>query len=98
VINTVKAGANVPVKWRLMVGKTPVSSPASFDGITAALTAVAVGPSDAIETLGTGTGLQYLGNGYWLYNWKTPTSYKGQSRTLALRAGGATATAKFQFK
>jgi hypothetical protein len=64
----------------------PVSDPASFASITSASAAGACAglPSDAVEIYAGESGLQYLGDGYWQFNWKTPKSYAGQCRTMTL--------------
>jgi hypothetical protein len=44
------------------------------------------------------SGLQYLGDGYYQFNWKTLKSYKGHCRTMTLSLGdGNEYTAEFQF-
>jgi hypothetical protein len=54
---------------------------------------------DSVETYSGGSGLQYIGDGYWQYNWKTLKSYAGQCRTLLLRtADGNEVYANFRFK
>jgi len=57
--------------------------------------------SDAIEQYAAGeSGLQNLGNGYYQFNWKAPTSYAGTCKTLKLDVGegaGQERTALFQF-
>jgi hypothetical protein len=54
---------------------------------------------DAVETYSGETRLQYLGDGYWQFNWKTLKSYAGQCRapTLTL-SDDCTLTAAFAFK
>ena len=86
-VNAAKAGQAIPVRWHLEAADgTPVSDPASFTSLTSqsAGGACAGQPSDAIETYTGGSGLQYLGNGNWQFNWKTPKSYAGQCRTMTL--------------
>jgi len=48
----------------------------------------------------TATELQYLGDGTWQFNWKTPKNYAGQCRTLSLnlKDGVLTRTAAFILK
>jgi hypothetical protein len=44
-------------------------------------------------------GLQYLGEGWWQYNWKTPKTYAGQCRILKLTFADYTVrTAVFSFR
>ena len=100
--NTAKSGRTIPVGWHLeLADGTPVSDPGSFTSLSsqAGSGACAGLPSDAIETYAGGSGLQYLGNGDWQFNWQTPKSYAGQCRTLILTLDdGSTHTAAFEFR
>jgi hypothetical protein len=54
---------------------------------------------DAIEEFAGFSGLQYSGDGYWQFNWKTPKTYAGQCRRMVLTLGdGSTHVADFKFK
>jgi alpha-tubulin suppressor-like RCC1 family protein len=92
--NVVKAGSSVPIKWRITdVNGVGVSDPSSFVSVTSALSGGACGAStDAIETLATTSGLQYLGDGIWQFNWRTQAGYKGQCRTMNLNLKDGTGT------
>jgi hypothetical protein len=99
--NTAKAGQIIPVKWRLIdANGQPISDPASFVSVTSSATSSACsGTPDAVEEYAGSSGLQYLGDGYWQYNWKTPRSYAGQCRTMSLTLqDGSAYTAAFIFK
>ena len=101
VSNTAKAGQAIPVKWRLVDGSgAPVADPGSFISLTSTATAGGCGgAADAVETYAGSSGLQYLGDGYWQYNWKTPRDYAGQCRTMVLALkGNLTLAAQFSFK
>jgi len=102
IINSAKAGQAIPIKWRLTdFNGAPISDPASFVSVTSYPTPNACGgTTDAIETYAGSSGLQYLGDGYWQFNWKTPKSYAGQCRTMSLNLsdGVLTRTANFMFK
>jgi len=107
VLNKAKAGQAIPVKWRILDARgTPVSDPASFVSLTSSQVACATltGGSSEVEEYAAGSsGLQYLGDGNWQFNWKTPKSYAGQCRVMRLNladeAGKAsTRAANFQFK
>lgn len=101
--NSAKAGQAIPVKWHLTdyygVG---VSDPVSFVSVASnGNGSCGGGSTDAIEEYTGNSGLQYLGDGYWQFNWKTPKSYAGQCRTMKLFLNGSStpyATADFQFK
>ncbi|HJR79152.1 MAG TPA: PxKF domain-containing protein [Anaerolineales bacterium] len=104
-VNTAKAGQTIPVKWRLTdANGLPVSDPASFVKLSSYQ--VSCGdfvsdPTQPVEEYTPGTsGLQYLGDGYWQFNWKTPKNYGGKCRTMYVEfQGGLTSpTVTFQFK
>lgn len=104
VVNVAKAGSTIPVKWRLTDYEgSPISDPSSFASLKSH--SVPQGefsgdPSDEIEITGAGaSGLQYLGNGYWQFNWKTLKSYSGTCRVMVLTlSDGTTHSANFSFK
>ena len=108
VINKANAGQAIPIKWRLTdANGVGISDPASFVSVTSNTVGCAAGlASDEIETYAGSSGLQYLGNGNWQYNWKTPKAYAGQCRTMYLNLSDvispattpANRTAMFQFK
>lgn len=86
-LNTAKAGQTIPIKWRLTDATgAGIADPSSFISLTVSSRACDAGTSlDAVEEYAAGaSGLQYLGNGYWQFNWKTPTSYAGSCKTLKL--------------
>ena len=100
-VNAAKAGQTIPVKWQVTdfhgVG---VADQTSFVSVTTSSGACsAAAPFDAVETYSGGSGLQYLGNGSWQFNWKAPKSYAGLCRTLHLGLADSTAhVAAFSFK
>jgi hypothetical protein len=101
IVNNAKAGQTIPVRWHLeSADGTPVSDPASFVSLTSNPgTGVCTGlPTDAVETYTNSSGLQYLGDGNWQYNWKTPRSYAGQCRTMTVTLGDGAHVVTFQFK
>lgn len=100
-VNSAKAGQTIPVKWQITdfqgVG---VADPSSFVAVTTSSGGCsAAAPFDAVETYSGGSGLQYLGNGSWQFNWKAPKSYAGLCRTLHLGLADPTDhVAAFSFK
>ena len=104
IVNNAKAGSVIPVKWRIAdYDGTSISDPASFNS----LESFGVGcesfsgyPNDAVEEQSAGaSGLQYLGDGNWQFNWKTSKSYAKQCRIMVLNlSDGSSHTAKFKFK
>jgi hypothetical protein len=105
VLNQAKAGQGIPLKWYLTdADGVPINDPASFVNVTSvASNCSAPDGTDVIEEYAGTSGLQYLGDGYWQFNWKTPKSYAGRCRIMRLnlldQAGiVSTRTANFQFK
>lgn len=104
VLNKAKAGQAIPVKWQLKDENGGVianpSSVVSLISYQVNCAAFSGEQSDAIPSVATAgsSGLQYLGDGNWQYNWKTLTGYAGKCMTLVLTlSDGATHTANFQF-
>lgn len=109
-VNTAKAGGIVPVKWRLTdENGVGIAGSYSFASITAKSEAglTCQGEQDSIETFVASSGLQYLGDGVWQFNWKTLKSYSGKCIVMSLnlydgqtgaQAGHTAAVAKFKFK
>ncbi len=104
IVNTVKAGSAVPVKWRLTgAGGAPVTNPNNFAGLFSYQVNCGTtdGLEDAVETVAPGgSGLQYQGDGNWQINWKTLPNYaKGSCRVMELRLNdGRSHYANFKFK
>jgi hypothetical protein len=102
VINVATAGRTIPVKWRLTDGAgNPVIDPSTFVSVTSGSTTCSTSdPTDAIETYSGSSGLQYIGDGWWQFNWSTPASYVGQCRVMKLNLAGDpnSPTAFFKFR
>ncbi len=84
IVNKANAGQTIPVKWRLTdKNGLPVSEAASFIGIKSFSiscgTFVGDPTSEVDEYAAGASGLQYHGDGWWQFNWKTPKTYKGQA-------------------
>ena len=104
-VNIANAGRTIPIKWRLTDGNgVGISDPASFVSITSGSTTCwSSDPQDELETYAGSSGLQYLGDGYWQFNWKTPKSYAGNCRVMSLNLADGSGidlgrTAEFEFK
>ena len=100
VLNRVKAGQAVPVKWRLLDAHgQPITSLASARLTVTALACSAGESVDQIEETATGSsGLQNLGNGYYQLNWRSSPGYAKSCKTLRLDIGdGVTHDALFEF-
>jgi hypothetical protein len=103
-VNKAKAGQTIPVKWRLTdMSGLPISDPASFVSIksySVDCDTLAGDPAYDIDEYAAGSsGLQYLGDGYWQFNWKTPKAYAGSCRIMKLALNdNQVYTANFTFK
>jgi hypothetical protein len=85
IVNEAKAGQTIPVKWRLTdINGAPISEPGSFVKLMSYGIACDTSTEisyDAIEEYAAGkSGLQYIGDGYWQFNWKTPKNYASTCR------------------
>jgi hypothetical protein len=100
VLNKAKAGQAIPFKWRLLdANNDPVGDLSSVSATVATLNCSLATTADSLEEYATGSsGLQNLGNGYYQWNWKSPTSYANSCKTFKLDLGEASPrTALFQF-
>jgi CSLREA domain-containing protein len=104
VMNVVKAGQNVPLKWRLLdAAGAPVRNlTAAAAAVTAEALACGAGTTTggalAATAGGGGSTLQNLGDGYYQYNWATSKSYANSCKTMQLHLGeGITHDALFRF-
>jgi hypothetical protein len=102
VLNAAKAGQGIPLKWRLLdANNSPVTNLASVNvKVTVTSLGCTLGTTtDALEEYAAGSsGLQNLGNGYYQFNWKSPTTYANSCKTLNLDLGeAAPRTALFKF-
>jgi hypothetical protein len=93
-VNVAKAGQAIPVKWRLTdhlgnpVDDLTLGSDTLKGDVKLAWTGSACDNGivpDAIEVYASGgSGLQYLGDGNWQLNWKTPKTLAGHCGSLIL--------------
>jgi hypothetical protein len=101
VINTVKGGSTVPVKFSVKAGSTAVTDPATVGSFSASQVTCTTGaPNDAVETTTTGsTSLRYDATaGQFVYNWKTPKAAGDCYKLTLTTADGSTTNALFQLK
>ena len=101
VLNVLKAGQAVPLKWRLLDATgAPVTDLSSAVVTVASLACSAGTTPDLVEEVAAGaSALQNLGDGYYQLNWKSPKAYAGSCKTLHLDIGdGVLHDALFQFK
>lgn len=100
VVNTVKGGATVPLKFEVFAD-VELTNTSAVSGIQFAEFACDTGaPSDAIETTATGgTSLRYdTTAGQFVYNWQTPKTTGKCYRTTVTLADGGTMSALFKTK
>ncbi|WP_183098548.1 family 43 glycosylhydrolase [Nocardioides pelophilus] len=73
VVNTVRAGSTVPLKFEVFAGDTELTALSAVDGLSTREVACDTGaPTDAVETTTTGgTELTYA-DGEFQYSWRTP--------------------------
>ena len=100
VLNIVKAGRAVPLKW--YVSDATGAPVTTLTSATVGVQHLACGlgtTTDEIEqTVAGASGLQNLGDGYYQLNWKTSAAWAGSCKTMVLDlGGGVTVRADFRF-
>jgi hypothetical protein len=103
VLNTVKNGSTVPMKFELFAGSTELTSTSAVSSVTAKTvncTAFNGDTEDAIEMVTTGgTSLRYDSTGgQFIYNWQTPKKPNTCYNVTMTAADGSTLTAYFKLK
>ncbi|WP_155849933.1 PxKF domain-containing protein [Arthrobacter sp. H41] len=100
-LNTVKGGSTVPIKFELFAGSTELTDPSQMSFSMGKTACSPTAPSDDIETLAAAgsTSLRYDATaGHFIYNWKTPTG-AGTCYALTMKAAdGTTISAHFKLK
>ena len=104
-VNLVKAGQAIPAKWRLTdANDVPIDDPASFVNLLSYpidCSDLSGDPLDSVEEAAAGaSGLQYAGDGYWQFNWKTPKNYAETCRAMYVEfnSGALSPVVKFKFR
>jgi hypothetical protein len=104
-VNLVKAGQAIPAKWRLTdANDVPIDDPASFVNLLSYpidCSDLSGDPLDSVEEVAAGaSGLQYAGDGYWQFNWKTPKNYADTCRAMYVEfnSGALSPVIKFKFR
>jgi len=85
--NVSKAGQAIPLKWRLTDYNGAAVITLTSVTVSVKTYTCPTGPAttDQIEEYATGaSGLQNLGDGYYQFNWKSPSSYAGSCKKLAM--------------
>jgi hypothetical protein len=101
-LNSAKAGQAIPLKWRLTdYSGNPVLNFSAAGVVVTNLNCAAATGSDIIEEYAGNSGLQNLGDGYYQFNWKTPSAYATMCKSILLNLGEGSARGPlgyFQFK
>ncbi|HEX5589427.1 MAG TPA: PxKF domain-containing protein, partial [Candidatus Limnocylindrales bacterium] len=100
VLNQVRAGQAIPVKWRLLDSTGAPVTDLSSAVITVTTYSCAVGMNfELLEEVAAGaSGLQNLGDGYYQINWKSSTTYARSCKTMHLNIhDGVLHDALFEF-
>jgi hypothetical protein len=89
IMNVSKAGQAIPLKWRLLdANGLPVTTLTSVIVKVTDMSCSLGATTDLIEEYAAGaSGLQNLGNGNYLFAWKTPTSYVNSCKSVGLDLG-----------
>jgi hypothetical protein len=103
VLNTVKNGATVPLKFELFSGTTELTSTSAVSSVTAKTVACGAftgDPTDEIEMVTTGgTSLRYDSTGgQFIYNWQTPKKPNTCYNVTMTATDGSTLTAYFKLR
>jgi hypothetical protein len=103
VLNTVKNGSTVPVKFELFKGTTELTSASAVSSVTTKEVSCAAftgDPEDAIEAVATGgTSLRYdATGGQFIYNWQTPKKPNTCHNLTMTATDGSKITAYFKLK
>jgi hypothetical protein len=102
-LNLSKAGQAIPLKWRLLdANNQPITNLTIANITVGSLSCGSTSTADLIEEYAPGSsGLQNQGDGYYQFNWKTPTNYATLCKNIGLDFGNnyvERALALFTFK
>jgi hypothetical protein len=101
VLNVVKGGSTVPLKFEIFAGATELTDTAAVKSLTYAQTTCSADAiTDEIETVATGgTSLRYDWTaGQFIFNWKTPTTPGKCYRVTMTTQDGSSLQAFFKIK
>lgn len=101
VLNTVKAGSTVPLKFEVFAGATELTSTSAVASFTATKINCNTSIEDAIETFSTtgGTSLRYDSTaGQFVQNWQTPKLAGNCYKVTMTTLDGSSLTASFKLK
>jgi len=100
VVNTVKGGSTVPLKFEVFAGSTEVTSTTVVTMSAKQITCTSNAATDDVELVATGgTSLRYdTTGGQFIYNWQTPKKAGTCYAVTATTSDGSTLTALFKLK
>jgi hypothetical protein len=100
VINTVKGGATVPLKFEIFDGTTEVTSTSAVSLSAKQISCPSGAPTEDVEVVATGgTSLRYdASSGQFIYNWQTPKNAGNCYAVTATTTTGSFVTAIFKLK
>jgi hypothetical protein len=101
VLNTVKNGATVPLKFQVFAGASELTSTSYVQGLSAKkISCDTSAPTDDIEVTATGgTTLRYdTTSSQFIYNWQTPKTAGACYAVTATTNDGSSLTASFKLK
>jgi hypothetical protein len=101
VLNTVKNGSTVPLKFEVFAGSTELTDVGMIKSFTQTKVTCSTGAEDAIEEIVStgGTSLRYdTTGGQFIQNWKTPTGAGNCYKVTMTTQDGSTLSALFKLK
>jgi hypothetical protein len=100
VLNTVKNGSTVPLKFEIFAGDTELTLTGSVKSLTYTAMTCSSLPTDDIELTATGqTVLRYdTTSGQFIFNWKTPSTANACYKVTMTAQDGSTLSANFKLK
>jgi hypothetical protein len=101
VVNTVKSGSTVPLKFELFDDSAEITDTAAIASLKSKAYVCTSNPEDAIETLSPtgGTNLRYDAvAGQFVYNWQTPKSPGTCQKVTVATVSGTSISALFKLK
>nr|WP_270887115.1 PxKF domain-containing protein [Pedococcus sp. 5OH_020] len=95
VVNTVKAGNTIPLKFEVFAGDREITAPAEVKVSAEAVSCSTSAPTDEVELTASGnTALRYdEASGQFVYTWKTPSTAGTCYAMTATAADGTSTTA-----
>ena len=90
----IKAGRALPLSWQALAGGRPVTDPGHFIGVFLTCSDRTHVPQPAFGQ----SGLQYREDGWWQFNWNTPSDARGSCAVSAEFVDGSVRTIAVHFR